>query len=158
MPEVAQQRFLMDESLSPYVARALKLVDYDVLTVSGAFPATIRVVDPNIINWCRDRNAIWVHADDRARKEHGMQIITTKIAFLWVYRPGGVMSAKDELRLLSYVLPDLIDKLEHHPKQRHYRASFHGEACRPRMRLEELDVVRGKIRRKTRRLRRKAKK
>lgn len=148
MSKSEQLQFLMDESLSPNVARALKLVGYDVVIVPEAFPSRVRVVDPDIINWCRDHNAIWVHADDKARKEHGKQIIASRIAFLWVYRPGGIMSAREELRLLSYVLPDFIDKLETQSKRRHYRASVHGEACRPRIRLQSIDITRGKIKRR----------
>ena len=137
--------FLIDESLSPNVAQALKLVGYDAVTVSEAFTGRAGVLDPDIIDWCKDHEVVWIHADDKARKEHGKQIITSGIAFLWVYRPGGIMSASEELRLLSYVLPDLIDRLELQPRRRHYRASVHGQASRPRIRLQPIDILKGKV-------------
>lgn len=141
-------RFLIDESLSPNVAQALKLVRYDSMTVTETFTDKARVLDPDIIDWCKDHDAVWVHADDKARKEHGKQIITSGIAFLWIYRPGGIMSAREELRLLSYVLPDFIDRLGAQPKRRHYRASAHGQSSRPRIHLQPVDIVRGKVKKK----------
>ena len=139
-------RFLLDESLSPNVARALKLVGYDSVTVSEAFSNRVGVVDPEIIDWCKDHDAVWVHADDKARKEHGKHIIASGVAFLWIYRPKGKMSISDQLRLLSYVLPDFMDRLDNQPKQRHFRASVHGQSCRPRIRLEPIDIIEGKVR------------
>ena len=141
-------RLLIDESLSPNVAQALKLVGYDSMTVPEAFPGKVGVLDPDIIDWCKDHDAVWVHADDKARKEHGKQIVTSGIAFLWVYRPGGIMSASEELRLLSYVLPDFTDKLKVQPKRRHYRASSHGQSYRPRISLHPIDIAKGKLQKK----------
>ena len=106
------KKLLIDESLSPNVAKALKLVGYESVTVPEIFEGEVGVTDPDIINWCKKSNAVWIHADDRARKEHGKQIIASGIAFLWVYRPRGIMSAMDQLRILSYILPVFIDKLE----------------------------------------------
>lgn len=138
--KVATVLFLLDESLSRNVAKALKLVGYDVVTIYETFGGRLGVLDPEIIEWCRDHNAVWVHADDQARKEHKKQIIATGIAFLWIYRPKGVMSSKQQLRILSYVLPDIIDRFEKHPKQLHYRASVHGELPHTRIRLKPLTL------------------
>jgi hypothetical protein len=129
---------LVDESLSPNVAKALKLVEYNATTVREAFGGRSGVSDPEIIGWCKIHNAVWIHADDRARKEHKKQVVATGIAFLWVYRPKGVMPAKEQLRILSYVLPDFIDKCEKNPRQLHYRASAHGQSVHPRIRLKPL--------------------
>ena len=132
--------FLIDDSLNWNVAEALRLVCYNATSVHRAFKGKAGVKDPVIIKWCKSNNATWVHADDKARKEHKKDILTSKIGFLWIYRPGGIMSSKDELRILSYVLPDLIDKFLNSPKKLHYKASAHGEAPRKRIRLEPITI------------------
>lgn len=135
-PRVSDPLFLVDESLDRNVAKALGLVKYNILAVCDAFRGRPRVTDPEIITWCRDNNAIWIHADDKARKEHKKEIVAAGIRSLWVYRPGGVMSSKEQLRMLSYKLPDLIDQLNRAPRALHYRVSAHGQESRKRIKLE----------------------
>ncbi|MCK4817267.1 hypothetical protein KA005_15965, partial [bacterium] len=94
--------FIIDDSLDRNVAEALQLVSYNATSVYKAFKGKDGVKDPVIIEWCRVNNAIWVHADDKARKEHRKDILTAKIGLLWIYRPGGIMSSKEQLRILSY--------------------------------------------------------
>lgn len=130
--------FLIDESLDWNVAKALHLVEYNVTTVYEAFNNRSGVQDPEIIAWCNSNDAVWVHADDSARKEHKKDIVTSGIRFLWVYRPRGVMSSKDQLRILSYILPDLISQFIDHPRRLHYKVSAHGELPRRRIRLETI--------------------
>ena len=109
--------FLLDESLTPAVADALNLVGYNFATVYDTF--TDRgALDPEIIEWCRSNNgAAWVHADDQARRAHRALLQTevssnsvgSGIRTLWVSRERGRMSAKEQLRILSVVLPKLLD-------------------------------------------------
>lgn len=132
--------FLIDDSLDWNVAEALRLVGYNAASVFKAFNGQSGVKDPQIIDWCKQNKATWVHADDKARKEHRKDIVTSGISFLWVYRPGGKMSSKEQLRLLSYVLPDLIDKFFDNPQKLHYKATAHGEGPRKRIRLEQLHL------------------
>ena len=138
--KISTPLFLIDDSLDWNVAEALQLVSYNVTSVYRAFDGQSGVKDPVLIEWCTVNNATWVHADDKARKEHKKDILTAKIGFLWVYRPGGKMSSKEQLRILSYVLPDLIDKFMTDPKKLHYKASAHGEAPRKRIRLEPINL------------------
>ena len=63
------------------------------------------VKDPEIIEWCRQNNAIWVHADHRARKEHKHLLQTSGICTLCIYRKRGQMTGKEQLRILAFVLP-----------------------------------------------------
>lgn len=135
---VSEPLFLVDESLNRNVAKALGLVDYQILAVSEAFKGRSGVKDPEIITWCRDNDAVWIHADDKARKEHKKEIIAARIRSLWVYRPGGMMSSREQLRVLSYKLPDLTDQLATYPRFLHYKVSAHGEASRQRIKLERI--------------------
>ncbi len=74
--------FIIDDSLDWNVAEALQLVGYNVTSVHKAFKGQAGVKDPKIIEWCRINNATWVHADDKARKEHKKDVLTAKIGLL----------------------------------------------------------------------------
>jgi predicted nuclease of predicted toxin-antitoxin system len=138
--EPSEKLFLLDESLSPNVAKALCLVQYKFITVFEAFGGRSGVLDPEIIEWARVHNAIWVSADDRARKKHRAQILSANIGTLWIYRPRGQMSSREQLRILSYVLPNLIEQHAQHPRHLHYEVAIHGEANRTRIRLMPVDL------------------
>ena len=94
--------------------------------------------DPEIIKWCRDYNAVWVHADDRAKKQHKVLLETNAIRTLWVYRSGGKMSGKEQLRILSFVLPKLIRNFQARPTDRHYRANSANEQAKISLRPFQL--------------------
>jgi len=132
----------IDESLSPYVAKALRLVDYNTLTVKDVseFEGRIKVGDEEIIPWLGAKDAVWVHADDNAKREHKKLIVAKRIRTLWVYRPKGKMSSRDQLLLLSHVLPDFLERLKAKPKQKHYKAHLHGQPQRPRITLKEIAI------------------
>ena len=132
----------IDESLSPYVAKALRLVDYNTLTVKDVseFEGRIKVNDKEIIPWLGAKGAVWVHADDNAKREHGKLIVAARIRTLWVYRPKGKMSSRDQLLILVHVLPDFLERLGSKPKQKHYQAYFHGQPPRPRIKLREIAI------------------
>jgi hypothetical protein len=109
------ERFLwIDESLSPHVARALNLVGYNAFIFKDLeeFRDRETVPDEEIIPWCGDHDTIWVHADDKAKVEHRKLIEVHQTKTIWVYRPGGKMSSKDQLRALSYSLPRALDSLK----------------------------------------------
>ncbi len=126
----AEPLFLLDESLTPAVAEALNLVEHNFTTVETAFGRR-GVLDPEIIAWCRENRATWVHADDRANKEHKRSLQTSGIRTLWVLRPRGAMSSKEQLRILSSALPKLFERWERNPRNRHYRASAANPTAAP---------------------------
>ena len=130
LPEL---RFLLDESLIPVVARALALVEYQIETVRGVWKRD-GVKDPEIIAWCREHDAVWIHADDRAQKVHGIELQTSGIRTLWIHRPGGAMTGREQLRILSFVLPKFAEKLEEQPKVRHYKAGAVNPTATPSLR------------------------
>lgn len=132
--------FLLDECLDRNVAEALKLVGYNFTTVSIAFEGRRSVTDPEIIEWLHQRQAVWVHADDRAKKEHRKLLAARNVRTLWVYRPGGSMSGAEQLRILAFALPDLLDKYQENPSHKHYRVDAHGQAPRPRIRLQRYEL------------------
>lgn len=131
---------MLDESLDQAVAEALRLVGYNFTTVFRVFPGRARVPDHEIIEWLYRNDGVWVHADDKAKREHGKLIIAKNIRTLWIYRPRGMMSGAEQLRILSYVLPVLLDNYRQHPSRRHYAADVLGQPPRPRIRLRPYEL------------------
>ncbi len=68
--------------------------------------------DEDIIPWCGEHDAIWVHADDNSKVEHKKRLETHGVKTIWLYRPKGRMSSKDQLRALTYALPRALDRLQ----------------------------------------------
>ena len=126
-------RLLLDESLVPVVAQALALVGYEIADVESSLGMK-GVKDPEIIKWCKENNAVWIHADDRARKQHRALLLTSGIRTIWVYRKRGAMSGKEQLRVLTFVLPQLIRNWQESPRQRHYLVSATDEFSKPSLR------------------------
>ena len=124
---------LLDESLSSAVAQALQLVDYNITTVAAVFRRE-GVLDPDIIAWCQDHQAVWVHADDRARNEHRASLQTSGIRTLWIRRQRGSMSRSEQLRILTFVLPRLFENLQRTPRVRHYSAAAASPTSAPSLR------------------------
>lgn len=130
--------FLLDESLAPRVAQALRLVGYDIEDVATVFdPDGTRrsegIKDPEIIEWCQTTGRVWIHADDRARKEHGALMLRSGIRTLWIRRTGGRMRAREQLRILAFVLPKLLDYFATSPNVRHYKATAASSSATPRI-------------------------
>ena len=130
---LSEYLFLLDESLVPAVAKALCLVGHNIRNVAQALGGQ-GVKDPEIIDWCRQNNAIWVHADHRARKEHKHLLQTSGICTLCIYRKGGQMTGKEQLRILAFVIPKVIESIGNQPKKRHFRASAANSSATPALR------------------------
>ena len=127
--------FLLDESLVPAVAQALQLIGYNISSVMDVFGRRDDgVKDPEIIEWCRTNQAIWIHADDRARREHRVQLQTSGIGTIWVHRPGGRLTAREQLRILAFALPRMIDTLTQGSRHRHYRVTATNPTSTPSFR------------------------
>jgi hypothetical protein len=109
------------------VAVSLNLVGYNAFTFKNLeeYAGRDSVPDEEIIPWCGDHGAIWVHADDNSKVEHRKLIIAHGIKTIWVYRPKGIMSSKAQLRALSYGLPRALDRLVH--GHRHIAIRLKGE-------------------------------
>ena len=129
--------FLLDESLTANVARALALVEYEIRATIDVFGKGIK--DPEIIEWCSRNDAVWIHADDRAIIiEHRELILRSGIRTVWIRRKGGAMVAREQLRILSSVLPRLIRRYGEQPRTRHYRASADSEISHPSLRPQRI--------------------
>lgn len=128
-----RDRFLLDESLVPAVAEALKIVGYNIDCVQSVFEKD-GVTDPEIIEWCRTNQSVWIHADDRARRQHRKLLQTSGIRTIWVYRTRGAMLAREQLRILSFVLPQFLNRRIKRPADRHYKTTAANDLSRPNLR------------------------
>lgn len=136
--ELPDPGFLLDESLAPRVAEALRLVGYDIEDVATVFdPDGARrsegIKDPEIIEWCRTTGRVWIHADDRARKEHAALLLRSGIRTLWIQRSGGKMTGREQLRILAFALPKLLDSFRESPNVRHYKGAATSPLATPRL-------------------------
>ena len=125
------------------MGRALRKVGYRVVLVSeiNEFQGLLRVTDDKLIPWMGDRAAIWIHADDNAKREHKKLLVAHAVRTLWVYRPKGVMSSREQLRALSYVLDDFLERLRAQPRKRHYELRIiHGAPHRTRIQLKPFEL------------------
>ena len=137
LPPINDVTFLLDESMDRYVADALKLVGYDFTSVALVWPGQSKVEDSEIIEWCKNNNAVWVHADDRARRKHATLILTSQIRTVWVYRRDGKMSGADQLRILSYFLQEILNRFRTTPNKRHWKIKSLGNPPHPGLGIEE---------------------
>ena len=131
------QRFLLDESLMPGVAKALSIVGYRIDSTVSVFQRS-GTKDPEIIDWCRDNDAVWINADNRARKQHKAKLQASRVRTLWIRRPKGNMSGREQLRIISSALPIVIDRLGK-PTRRHFDASSVNELSRVTVKEAKLD-------------------
>ncbi|MGI2336866.1 MAG: DUF5615 family PIN-like protein [Dehalogenimonas sp.] len=129
----------MDEQLNPAVAEALRKVGYNIVSIKEAFDGRLGVLDPEVIEWCRCNNAIWITADEKAKKQHVADICSSKIKVIWVHRKKGGMTAKEQLRVLSYTLPDLISRFANHRKH-HYKIKIFGSEDKEKIKVDEIDL------------------
>ena len=132
-----QPFFLLDESLTPVVAHALQLVGYRITTVESEFGYK-GIPDPDIINWCQRNDAVWIHADDRARRAHRALLQTSGIRTLRLHRPGGRMTGKEQLRILSFALPKLLELMQQSRRVRNFRVSAQNPLSTPRLTTESI--------------------
>ena len=87
-----------------------------------------------------EHSAVWIHADDDAKRRHRKLILAHRVRTLWVRRPKHGMSSRQQLRVLSYVLDDFLQRLQTQPRRRHYEVSTHGTSGRTRIRLQSFDL------------------
>ncbi len=83
---------------------------------------------------------MWVHADDKAKKQHRELMISSRISTLWVQRPKNGMSGASQLRAISYVIQDYLDLLDAAKGPAHYRVGAHGQPHRERIRLQSYEL------------------
>lgn len=120
----------IDETLAaPQLFVALDAAGYRVVYKDAIrdFDGVIKVKDDeHIIPWLTEHEAIWIHADDRARVEHAKLLIAGSVRSVWIYRPGGGLSLRQQLRILAYSLPRILDGFQNQRRHSHYEVRLQG--------------------------------
>jgi hypothetical protein len=101
-----RQRYLLDHSLNPNLAQALRLADWDVLSVTELFGVSSQdsIDDSEIIRRCAREGRIWVSVDVAARRQHAFLLQFLGVSVLWVSRPKEGMSTAYQHALLTAAL------------------------------------------------------
>lgn len=84
--------FLLDNDLSPAIADALKLFDFDIEHFARVPEFKNRTIeDPEIIEWCRSNRRVWITHDFAARRKHAEAIKAARIHIVWLRGdPAGI--------------------------------------------------------------------
>jgi predicted nuclease of predicted toxin-antitoxin system len=131
---------LLDDSLSPFIADALSLVGYNATSTRNVFDNRQGVTDREIIEWAGASNAVWVYFDDKPKRESAKTVLSEGVRTLWVHRPRGSISAREQLAIVSYLLPDLLNRLSKPFSDTHYRMDALGGFPRPRYSLRGYEL------------------
>lgn len=122
-----REHYLLDPSLNPQLAPALRLADWDILSVFELFNAkpTEQILDEQIIPRCREVGRIWVTADEAARRRHIQALDAHDIYVLWIRRQKGGMGSAFQLAHLSASILklDVLLAQGRRSRHRHYEVS-----------------------------------
>lgn len=129
-----RRSYLLDPSLNPELASALRVGLWDILAVHELFGVDVRtrILDEDIIPRCREEGRIWVTADEAARRRHTDHLGAHDIHVLWVKRKDGKMGTPYQLALLSQAILRLDQLLETRTdRRRHYEVGWALGSPRP---------------------------
>lgn len=108
-----RHRYVLDNSISPRLASALRKARWDIVSVAELFRVEPNesVADEEIIPLCAQENRAWVTLDKRARWQHAAALKRNLVSTLWIRQPrNGGMSAAYQLAVLARSLA-LFDEL-----------------------------------------------
>ena len=100
---------ILDQGLPPAIADALDRVGYSFISVQKAFeklnPDTS---DLEIIEWCREHDAVWFTTDLKVQKQFTQKI--SAIPVVWIQQPEqGLLKRQFFLRIVWYLERILAD-------------------------------------------------
>ena len=121
--------YLVDESLTPAIARALYLCGYDIVFARDLdeFKGKDLVSDEEIVEWLGGhgrQKSVWITADKDAAKAHAKFIISKQNSVIWVFRPKTGLSSLHELILISLIIEHVNDLITNAGSPLYLRASF----------------------------------
>lgn len=102
-----RHKYILDNSLNPRLAEALRLAGWDINSVNEEFSADPRdsIEDDTIIERCAATGRAWITRDSEARREHALALSHHQTSVLWVNAPkGGTSTAYDHAILVAALL------------------------------------------------------
>jgi predicted nuclease of predicted toxin-antitoxin system len=114
-------RFLVDNDLSPLIAKALE--DFEFLEIGTVEKMLGRkdVDDEDIIPWLGRTGTIWITHDKAAKRRHAPALKEHQVTVLWIR--GKKLTNFDHLKIVVKVLEQLIEKIKTAHGPIHFRAS-----------------------------------
>ena len=110
-PSPCQLLQLVDESISPNVSRALRLVGYHTAHVVDVGLRTAD--DPELFDWIERHDAkVWIHQDNKALKRFKRQIREIGFSTLCLRPPRTGLNSQQELRAISYVMDRFLKMVQ----------------------------------------------
>jgi len=121
--------YLVDESLTPAIARGLYPCGYDIVYERDLdeFKDKILVGDEEIVQWLGDhgrQKTVWITADKDASKAHAKFILSKQNSVIWVFRPKTGLSNLHELILTSLIIEYVNDLFNNAVAALYLRASL----------------------------------
>lgn len=104
--------YIVDENLSPTIAKALSACGFDITCVQEVFPNRTGVEDTEIIEWLSKhgrQKSVWITADQSAAKVHAKFLLAKQNSVLWIFRPKAGLSKLQELQLLSLIIEHVTE-------------------------------------------------
>lgn len=117
---LSKLRFLVDNDLSPLIAKALEDFDFlDIQTVHKAFGSR-DIADEVIIPWLAETGTIWITHDRNAKRRHAPALKQNRVTVLWIR--GESLANFDHVQIVVKVLEQLIEKASKAHDAIHFRA------------------------------------
>lgn len=110
--------FLLDNDLSPDIAKSLRPFDFDVVHCKEVPQFQNRpdiVEDPEIIQWCKDNTSAWITHDFAARRKHEGVMKAARIHVIWIRgktQPPELQSGESATWRFYKMLVRTIDELQ----------------------------------------------
>ena len=138
--------FYLDECLPYHVAQNLKQVGYNITCWWDEFQQQQGLKDPYIIPHLGAKHYVWITKDDRAKKEHKVDIIASQISVIWLSgleRPSNAVkqnyiTVKDLHRMLTDKLDDIEDMINESNKPQYFLLGMRTDGI-PRLNKTALD-------------------
>jgi len=112
VPYPDQPLFPLDHSLNPAIAEALRLVGYNVRSVTEVFgvpPGGVK--DPTIIEWLAANQVVWLTTDVAAKKLYAQTTNLNKVSVVWYRQPKRGLPAKDQHWIITKFLKRIASAL-----------------------------------------------
>ena len=112
-----QHKYVLDNSLNPKLAEALRLAGWNVLSVNELFGVqpTESIPDEDIIPRCAAEGRSWITADESARRQHELALKEKLVSVLWVKRPKSGMSTAYQFAVVVTALRRFDIELSRNP-------------------------------------------
>ena len=116
-------RYLLDNDLTPDIAKALRLFEYDVLHIKEASGLSPGSEEPEIFEWCKLNGRTWITHDIEAKTKHAATLKANRISVLWVRGHPEKTANWVFFKIIVKEIDKFHDKLQRAHGPIHYRAT-----------------------------------